>query len=260
MGRHALTQEEYVEKANMLHKNKYNYLKTEYANMKSRIVVTCPIHGDFEVEAANHVRVFKREDKKHLKPCGCPQCGKDEVRKRNMKNTKLTPDFINEANEVHGFKYSYEHTHYTHSQVNLRIDCDIHGSFWQRPSNHLRGTGCPRCKNSKGETKIAKVLSRRGVRYVKEHIFKDCVGDKGAPLKFDFYIPSRNVLIEYDGEQHFKLVKFHQKMTQEVMEEMFERTQRYDQIKNKYAKQQQIKLIRIPYTEINNIETLLDNL
>jgi len=258
MGRPALTQEEFVRKANNLHDDKYNYDNTVYTNMITKINVTCPIHGEFSILPSNHVKVLKREHTKHLKPSGCPRCGREEVIKRNKKNSKLTPDFIKEANEVHDFKYSYANAHYIHSQVNLQIDCEIHGIFWQRPSNHLRGTGCPKCKNSKGETKIAKALSKTGVYYVKEHMFDDCVNAAGNCLPFDFYIASKSLLIEYDGEQHFKRVKFHANMSEQTIDEMFEKTQIHDEIKNKYAFQKRIRLVRIPYTQLNNITSIVD--
>lgn len=257
MGRHAFTLDAFIEKACRLHNNKYQYVKTTYTNMSSKIIVTCPIHGDFEVLASNHVRVFRKKDKKHLAPCGCPECGKDSVRKRNIAGTKTTNQFIKEANETHNFKYDYSNTKYKHSFTKVEIVCPEHGSFFQQPANHLRGTGCPLCKNSKGETKIAKILSKRGIKYVKEHVFEDCVSDKGFPLKFDFFIPSKNILIEYDGEQHFKPVRFHLNMNQKTAEEMFKQVKKYDRIKNQYAKQHQITLIRIPYTQLKVVEEIL---
>ena len=217
--------------------------------MKSRIVVECPIHGDFEVIASNHVRVFQRSDKKHLKPTGCPHCGKELVRTRNLAGAKTTEQFVKEADTVHNVRYRYDKTHYINNYTGVIITCNVHGDFEQLPTDHLRGTGCPRCKNSKGETIIAKALTRIGVVYYQEYKTPDCVSSSGYELKFDFYIPAYKLFIEFDGEQHFKPVQFHKQMSIEVAMENLTKTQKFDQIKNDYVKAIGERLLRIRYDE-----------
>jgi hypothetical protein len=68
------------------------------------------------------------------------------------------------------------------------------------------------------------------------------------------------MLIEYDGEQHFKPVKFHKSMTDGTAQQLFEQTQTYDNIKNQYANEHNIKLIRISYKERSEINSILDDL
>lgn len=76
-------------------------------------------------------------------------------------------------------------------------------------------------------------------------------------FRFDFYLPDYNLFIEYDGEQHYRPVNFSGKI--EEAQEKFETTQRYDEIKNKYCEDNNINLLRIPYWEKDNIETIINN-
>lgn len=111
------------------------------------------------------------------------------------------------------------------------------------------GSRCPRCFQSKGENFISEILNKNNVKFIREHTFKDCKHIKLLP--FDFYLPEFNILIEYDGEQHFSL-------KHSFSEESFVSTQRNDNIKNQYCKDNNIKLVRIPYWEFDNIENILE--
>lgn len=256
MGRKALSKQQFIKKAQICHNNKYSYEKTEYINMHTNIIVICPDHGEFKVSPSNHVKKLKKQGTQHLKPSGCPVCGKQLVIKRNITGRKTTEQFIEDAIKSHNYKYDYSKVNYTGCRNKVEIICPIHGIFLQVASNHIRGSGCPKCKNSKGQTKVARVLFSMGIKFINEYYYNDCKGDKSY-LFFDFYIPSKNMLIEYDGEQHFKPVKFHLNMAEETSKLMFEKTQRYDMIKNQYAHNNNIPLLRIPYTEFNNIEILV---
>ena len=80
----------------------------------------------------------------------------------------------------------------------------------------------------------------------------------GNFYRFDFYLPEYNLFIEYDGMQHFEPVRFHNQ-TDEEMELTFELTKKRDEIKNIYCKENNINLLRIPYWEKENIETIIIN-
>ena len=93
-------------------------------------------------------------------------------------------------------------------------------------------------KNSKGEGYIQSHLKKNNINFETEKTFKDC--EDLRCLRFDFYVPNYNLLIEYDGIQHFKSTlrcKFN---------EFFNILKR-DQIKNMYAITNKINLLRIPY-------------
>lgn len=94
------------------------------------------------------------------------------------------------------------------------------------------------------------------IDYETEYRFEDCKDTRSLP--FDFYIKSKNICIEYDGEQHFIPIRFNKNITQEEMNEKFKSQQYRDKIKTEYCKNNNIKLIRIPYTDFDNIEKILN--
>ena len=230
-----MTNEEFISKANKVHNNKYDYTYTKYTLNKDVVVIHCTIHGEF-TQLAND----------HLCGCGCPICG------GNLKST--THEFISKATLKHNNRYDYSLVKYISAHIPITIICPTHGTFKQRPSNHLSGYGCRKCSRSKGEIEIDNYLQSSNLPYFEEYIFDDCKFIRHLP--FDFYIPSLNMCIEYDGEQHFRPMRFGGDNVQMI--EKFNQTQRNDSIKNQYCNDNNIRLIRIPYTEFNNIETILE--
>ena len=59
--------------------------------------------------------------------------------------TKTNDQFIFDANKIHCNRYSYSKTNYKTNKDKVCIICNRHGEFWQTPSNHLKGQGCPKC-------------------------------------------------------------------------------------------------------------------
>ena len=106
---------------------------------------------------------------------------------------------------------------------------------------------CGLCnKISLQEELIASLLKELNIKYIPQYSFEDCINPKtNYKLKFDFYLPDKNILIEYDGEQHF--------IQNEYFKENLIDIQFRDNIKNEYCKQNNILLIRIPYYEKNKI-------
>ena len=102
----------------------------------------------------------------------------------------------------------------------------------------------------KGEIKIINFLENNNIRYIIQHKFNDCIGLK-RKLPFDFYLLEQNICIEYDGGQHFEPVERY------GGEEGFKKRQKLDQIKTDYCKNNNIKLIRIPYWDFKSIEQIL---
>ena len=146
--REKFTLEEFIERANKIHVNKYDYSKTEYVNVKTKICVICPIHGEFFI-TPNH----------HLHGVGCPKCAG---------RYKTTEDIVKEFKEIHGDKYDYSKVKYVNATTKVCIICPKHGEFWQRPSDHLSGYGCPHCKGkAKRTTKwfIEKAKETHGNKY-----------------------------------------------------------------------------------------------
>ena len=102
--------------------------------------------------------------------------------------------------------------------------------------------------------------------YIKQFLDKNNIENKPERTifigdnyyRFDFYLPQYNLFIEYDGEQHFKPTRYYTQ-TEEEMMQAFKKTQEHDRIKNKYCEDNQINLLRIPYWEKENIETIINN-
>lgn len=233
------TTKEFIEKAQNIHDNLYDYSKSIYINNHTKLIIICSKHGD-----------FLQTPTRHLSGDGCPICGNIITAK---KNTKTTQNFIEKAQNVHGNLYDYSKSIYSGWNVLLIIVCSKHGEFEQTPSQHLRGSGCPDCGNySKGELKIKRFLDEKLIQYERQKMFDDCIGVK-RKLPFDFYLPDYGVIIEFDGIQHFKAVK---RFGGELG---LEKTKINDEIKNKFCENNSNKLIRIKYNEniINKLKSIL---
>lgn len=230
------TTEEFIEKANQIHNNKYDYSETIYNGSKNDVKIICPEHGEF-LQTPNT----------HLSGVGCSKCAGQN---------RTTQDFIKLSKDVHGEKYDYSQATYKSATEKLQIICPKHGVFSQKPSAHLSGQGCPYCNESKGESLIDKILKLNSIEFIRQHKFIDCtnqiIGKYCRKLPFDFFIPSMNTCIEYDGIQHF------QPVDNFGGEESFLLVKKKDKLKDQYCDKNGIKLIRIPYTmSPEEIETFL---
>ncbi len=121
------SKEEFIITSNIKHNNYYDYSKVVYKNNRTKIIITCPVHGDFEKTPC-----------KHLEGAGCMKC-LYEVR------TKTTEQFVKEVSIIHDNFYTYKETIYTHSGNKVIITCPEHGNFLQRAKAHREGNGCPSC-------------------------------------------------------------------------------------------------------------------
>lgn len=225
--------EEFINKAKKIHGNKYDYKEVDYRSCKEYVIINCPLHGNFNQRPNNH-----------LNGSGCKKCGHEVT-------TSDTNKFIEKAIKIHGNLFGYKKVIYNGALNKVIITCPIHGDFLQSPNDHLKGSGCPACSESKGEKYIANILKNKNIKFFREKTFEDCKG-KSRRLFFDFYIPDYDVLIEYDGQQHFEPLDFFKG------DKRFEEIKSYDQIKNEYAIKNNIKLIRIKYsTPFEDIEGII---
>lgn len=130
--------------------------------------------------------------------------------------------------------------------VLLRHSCGY--VFSQKGVNFLKSKGCPKCykTKSKGEIKIENFLLIHHITYKMNYLIKELNN-----LSYDFYLPDYNIFIEYQGQQHYFPVNYF------GGEKHFIIQQEHDRIKAEYAKNNNIELIIIPYTEYSNIEAYL---
>ena len=224
-----LTCEEFIRKANAVHKNRYDYSLVEYSNTCSLIKIKCPVHDVFEQIPHNH-----------LQGQGCSSCSH---------NKKLNTDsFVERARYIHQNRYDYSQLKYKNMYSMIKIGCPIHGEFRQRANNHINGQGCPICKESKGEKLIRNWLTKNKITFNGQYTIFGCKNEKN--LLFDFAIFDNNNLIgliEYNNED-----QQNHKTTRKLLNQ-----QNRDQIKLDYCTAHKIPLLRVSYKEISMINTFL---
>jgi len=233
-----LSKEDFIEKVKKIHGDKYNYSNVVYNNSHTKICIICPVHGQFYQRPIGH-----------LVGNGCPKCSTDKQR------LKLK-DFIDKAIIVHGDKFNYSKVDFSPANKKICIICKKHGEFFQKPHSHLKGNGCPHCMASKGEVAIKDWLVGHNICFYPQHKFDDLRGSNQIPLEFDFYIPSKNLLIEFDGRQHFEPVQFNGIPLKNAIDYL-NRAQYLDKVKDNYCKNKSIPLLRISYKDKEKIPDIL---
>ena len=213
--------DEFIREARLIHHNRYDYSKVEYANNKTKVCIICPEHGEFWQTPSDH-----------LNGKGCPQCA------GNVRHDKDT--FVEKAKHIHNDRYDYSKVEYVNAHTKVCIICPEHGEFWQTPNNHLNGNGCPLCKNRK----IGDVLRDTVEDFTKKsdefHEITDCLKALSPQQRnreilcnreIDIFIPSLKLGIEYNG------LRWHS--------EKFGKDKNYHLDKLNKCNEQGIKLIQI---------------
>lgn len=234
---------QFIEKAKRIHNGKYNYFKTQYINAKTKVIITCPIHGDF-VQTPNN----------HLNGQGCPQCSlEQQIKEQSMSQQ----EFIDRASSVHCNKYDYSKTQYANTREKIIITCPEHGDFIQLARNHLKGCGCPKCSYSNGEKFIRKFLEDQKILYSSQYVIpiSSNINSSGQAY-IDFYLPDLDIAIEYNGIQHYKYIPYFHKGGIADFKHQKDR----DAYVREYCHNRKIKLIEISYEQSQEqILSLLNN-
>jgi len=287
-----MTSDEFIEKAQKIHGNKYDYSLVDYKNNKTKIKIICLKHGIFEQKPNNHLIGQK-----------CIYCSGKKY---------LLNDFLIKAKKIHGNKYDYSLINLKNNKI--EIICLKHGIFKQTITNHLNNKqGCSICFGNKKlvynefiekaqlihgnkydyslvdyknfTTKVKIICPEHGVfeQIPKSHLYKHgCIlcnessGEKIIAnllnlknifykrqytfnnckninlLPFDFYLPNNRICIEYDGIQHFKPINYFGGI------KTYMYIKNNDDIKTQYCLNNNIQLLRISYKDniilkINNV-------
>ena len=235
--------EDFRKECKSVHRDLYDYSMSHYENNELEIEIICPKHGSFWQKPRIHL---------HQKS-GCPSCSRERLGKML---SSTTDEFIHKSKLVHGDKYDYSRVVYVDGNHKVEIVCPKHGSFFQVARTHMRRSGCPKCRMSKGELAIMKYLINAGKPYIYQHSL--CKSPFGGTMRVDFFLSKENAVIEFDGEQHFKTGGHIGKhlFTDKEMRGI----QLRDKLKNEYCQNNGIKLIRIPYWNLPRVNEILSTI
>ncbi len=181
------TTEDFIKQAQVVHGNKYDYSLVDYKKCNEKVIIICPIHGQFEQSQNQHIIA------KH----GCQKCGG-----RLKSNTN---EFIDKANIVHGGKYDYSNAEYELDKKKINIICPRHGQFSQKVNSHLAGKGCIKCSKHGGYSK--KQIQWLEFLEIKYKIKIWHIGNsqkeytiKPTKWKADGYDEEHNTIYEFHGD------------------------------------------------------------
>lgn len=222
-----LPTEDFLSRSIQVHGNRYNYSKVEYVNSSTEVEIGCSVHGE-----------FFQQPQYHMNGSGCPKCS---IIEQHEKQKKSIDDFIRDSIKVHGDLYDYSKVEYVDSKSEVIIICKKHREFLQTPNGHQRGNGCPNCNSSKGELFISQYLKEHNIEFIQQHTFEGLKMKRN--LKCDFFLPNHNVVIEYNGIQHYE------SREQFGGEKGLKRTQKSDKLKRDYCIENGISLLEVKYDD-----------
>jgi hypothetical protein len=214
----------------------FDYSKLDYQGAHKEVILICKKCGNIETKAPSVWYLG----------FGCLKC-----RPKQHNPKQITKEqFLERAIKIHGDRYDYSKIEYKSIYDEVEIVCSKHGSFYQKPAIHLYAkSNCPECKITRGEERISQYLNNKGIKYIFQHKVKI----DNSYHYYDFYLPDQNIMIEFNGMQHYKPIKFF------GGQEAFDYLQSRDKIKKQYCLDNQIKLLIFSYTELDQIETLLNS-
>lgn len=208
----------------------------DYINSRTKIKHKC-----------SNGHIYKQIPNDHLRGKGCKECYIIEKTLRNnaRKNQTLTTRqnaFLEKCIQL-GVDEPIDHSTYKNSYTKLYFKCSKGHIYYQSPDMHTtknRLTGCPICNQPKGEKFIQKYLDNHNIIYESQKRFHD-LKDK-TYLSYDFYLPNYNILIEYQGIQHYEECNYF------GGKEKFRNQQYHDKLKREYAKNNGYKLLELHYS------------
>lgn len=203
----------------------------KYVNSQTKILCLCQNGHSWETLPGN---ILAGHD--------CPYC---------TNRIKTHEQFLLEIEEKHpNIKILGE---YKNSTSPILCRCKNDGNQWySTPNRLLSGSGCPMCNESKGEKAISSYLSKFNIKFERWKTFDELRGLKNRQLSYDFYLDEINLLIEYNGIQHYEPVEIFGGKSS------FLSQQEHDKRKREYAKNNHINLLIIPYWSYRDIDNILD--
>ena len=220
----------------------YNLLtkKENILDANTRIAYYCQKHG------INNTKIYTL-----LLGHRCPECAKQLI----AENCRHTIDDILIVGKENGVKIINPEDYVKWDKKNLKCVCQECGKIYFASYGALskgKSIYCPHCSKSEsiGERRVKHYLEEKNINFKQEKSFDDCRATN--PLPFDFYLPDYNICIEYQGQQHYKVIEYFGN------KDGFKKRKINDNIKKQYCKENNITLIEIPYWNFNNIEDILN--
>ena len=232
-----ITNEKFIERIKNIHGNKVIPLE-QYKSYGDKIKFKC-----------EYGHIWNATPDRVTSGTGCPYCAK--------RADISYEDFLIRIKDIFGNIYTPLEKN-KRVKDKIKIHCNLCNNNWETTPNRLlySKSGCPNCKTWKGEEIIKSLLEENSIKFKRQYTFKNLKGIGGGTPRFDFGILNDKnellYLIEYDGELHEQSVDYF------GGEETLDRCIENDKIKNKYSVDNNIPLIRIPYTHKENI--ILDDL
>ena len=225
------------------------YIVHEYRDRVKRDFVEygCIKHRDKGIQRISLTKFYDRQQ-------GCKYCSIDN----NAEKHRVSEDECKELCRNVGLKYMKSYIKNQHTHIDFICSDHEHKGIQTFSITRLRQSkyGCKYCNmvKYKNEEIINDVLLSWNLKFERQQCFDDC-RDKNA-MPFDFYIPCYNLLIEYQGEHHYQVIR-RGSMTQEEALENFRLIQYHDQIKRDYCLSNNINYIEIPYWENQDLPNYL---
>lgn len=211
------------------HGSRFTYDWSTYTYTTEKMDMFCSEHGKFRQSPINHYAGSV-----------CRDC--------SYRGSNRFDVVLEKFRAVWGDLYEYDEDTYISSIHYMTIICSVHGRFQKTPASHTQKgqpSGCQKCsqekRDSAGVRYISRLLMLMSIEFLREEYFDDLRSDLGRVYYFDFLLKMYRLIIEYDGEQHFNVVKMWKGV------EGLRRRQESDQAKDKYAVENGYSLVRIPY-------------
>lgn len=222
----------------------YIWLGNEYHGIKTKEQFICNSHKEYGIQMNTFDNIINNHH-------ACKYCGYENLRDKKVLQEDKIIELCNERNVIYHSRYTKNHESY------IVYSCEKHSDMGLQEMSltHFKESNipCRYCNITSGELKIQNYLIQNNIKFETQKTFLDCINVR--PLKFDFYLPLNKMCIEYDGQQHYHPVNFSN--SDDGGESNFILAKKRDEIKNNYCKENNIKLLRIPYWDYDNIEKIL---
>ena len=235
----------YPEIAKLYSKNNTISVLEIYPNSHTKRKFICEKYEyDHEYEMSPNAKINQNQQ--------CPYCNNKKVKVNYNDLASQYPELLLDWDYIRNKVLPTEITY--GSKYKAYWKCHKCHQKWQAITDtRTRGSKCPNCcPKSKGEEKIKELLNNWNIAFIYNKRFKSCKNKKSLP--FDFYLPSHNLLIEFNGKQHYKVCGGYFGSKRGLKQR-----QKHDQIKQQWAQDNNIPLFIIPYTQYKDIETILKN-